>query len=346
MKDFFEFDTEEKRQGLLSRARNVALWAIQQYEIEWNGIRFIQLSDTITNKIETNHTDDYLLRIHSERLTKEEIYSEFVFLNELKRMDKITVPEMIISSNGSYVLEGVTEEGYRKPYVSMMRWVEGEHLSGELQDSQVFSMGAMMGRLHEASARITKLHSFVRPIWDTFSFRREVTKLERFYGRFLSIDSWRIYQKAIEKIINQMDGMPKNDQNYGLIHADLHSGNIVFNKDQPCPIDFGRCGFGYYLYDMAGALLELNPNHRMLFIEGYESIRKLDKDFPGDLECFFIMIMVENYCHHSSDSREIPGLINEQKYALAYINEYITDKSFIFKGIEPVEFDNHRKGIT
>lgn len=47
--------------------------------IDWNCIRFIQLSDTITYKIETETTGSYLLRIHSERVNKEEILSELVF---------------------------------------------------------------------------------------------------------------------------------------------------------------------------------------------------------------------------------------------------------------------------
>ncbi|GIP56745.1 hypothetical protein J15TS10_05590 [Paenibacillus woosongensis] len=49
------------------------------------------------------------------------------------------------------------------------------------------------------------------------------------------------------------------------------------------------------------------------------------------------MTMIENYCHHSSDMREIPSLIEEQKYALAYINEYINDRTFLFEVIEAVD---------
>ncbi|PYY27911.1 hypothetical protein [Paenibacillus illinoisensis] len=96
MKPFFHFDTDETRQSLLSRARN-ALWAIRQYEIEWNCIRFIQLSGTITYKIETNTTGNYLLRIHSERVNKEEIISELIFLNELRKIGDL-VPEGIMSA--------------------------------------------------------------------------------------------------------------------------------------------------------------------------------------------------------------------------------------------------------
>ena len=36
-------------------------------------------------------------------------------------------------------------------------------------------------------------------------------------------------------------------QNWGLIHADLHEGNYLFHNEQIRPIDFYRCGFGYYL---------------------------------------------------------------------------------------------------
>lgn len=339
MKPFFHFDTDETRKSLLSRARKVALWAIQQYEIEWNCIRFIQLSDTITYKIETNIMGNYLLRIHSERLTKEEINSELVFLNELRKRDDLLFSEGIISRNGSYVLECETEEGYRNIYVSMMKWVEGEHWSGEFTDSHVYNIGVMMGRLHKASACIETPHNFVRPHWGTFSFKREVTKLERYYSRFLSGESWMLYQKAINKIIYQIDSLHRDVRNYGLIHADLHSRNVVFNNVLPYPIDFGRCGYGYYLYDIAAALLELYPRHRCLLIQGYESVIKLDKDYIRNLECFFIMFMIENYCHHSSDTREIPGLIDEQKYALAYIKEFINDKSFLFKVIEPISSD-------
>src|SRR5690606_26742987 len=122
-----------------------ALGAIQQYEIDWNCIRFIQLSDTITYKIETETTGSYLLRIHSERVNKEEILSELVFLNELRKVKDLEVPEGIRSRCGSYILECETEEGYRKPYVSLMRWVEGEHWNSEVTDDHVYSIGAMMG---------------------------------------------------------------------------------------------------------------------------------------------------------------------------------------------------------
>lgn len=339
MYEFFRFDTDENRRSLLVRARKVALSALQQYDLEWERIQFIQLSDTITYKVETSTAECYLLRIHSERLSREEIRSELAFLQALNKSHDLNVPEGLASCNGSYVLEINTEEGYRCPYVTMMRWVEGEHASGEFTDSRVYSMGVMMGRLHEAAANFVPPSDFVRPQWGAESFRREMAKLERYYPRFLSDEAWRSYQAAAEKIVSELAGIQRNNHNYGLVHADLHTGNIVFNDDHPYPIDFGRCGFGYYLYDMAGTLLELYPKHRWMFIQGYESVRKLETDYVRYLECFFVMFMIENYCHHASDPRETSSLIDEQQYAQAYIREYLNDTRFLFNVIEPVKID-------
>lgn len=336
-KEFFKFDTEESRRSLLARARKVALLALQQYDLEWENIQFIQLSDTITYKIKTTTENNYLLRIHSHRLTKEEIHSELILLQALNQSDDLTLPEGLASCDGLYVLEIDTDERYRPPYVTMMRWVEGEHASGELTDSGAYTIGVLMGRLHNAAEKFSPPPDFVRPVWGADSFKRDMAKLMRYYTHFLSEEAWKLYQAAAEKVVSELATMDRNAYNYGLIHADLHLGNIVFKDGQPYPIDFGRCGYGYNLYDMAGALLGLWPRHRWKFIQGYESVRNLETNYVRYLEGFFIMFMIENYCHHASDPREIASLIEEQPYAQAYIRAYLNENPFLFEVIESLE---------
>jgi len=339
MRDFFRFDTDEERRALLVRARKVALLAIQQYGLEWERIQFIQLSDTITYKIGTHTANNYLLRIHSNRLSREEIRSELLLLQALNESEDLNVPEGIASCEGHYVLEIDTEMGYRRPYVTMMRWVQGEHATGDLTDSCAYHIGEMMGKLHEAAGRFIAPSDFVRPTWGIESFKREMAKLERYYERFLSEEGWKLYQAAAEKVVSQLTTMHPNEHNYGLIHADLHTGNMVFKDNWPFPIDFGRCGYGYFLYDMAGTLLGLRAKHRRMLIQGYESVRMLESDYTRDLECFFVMFMIENYCHHASDPRETASLMEEQQYAQAYIREYLNDRPFLFEVVKPVEIN-------
>lgn len=332
MKSCWDFDTDEARRSLLSRARDIALWAIQEYEINWDSIRFVQLSDTITYKIETSEAGSYLLRIHSDRLTKEEIGCELLFLKHLSAAQGVMVPVGIPSREGSYVLTCETEDGFRALNVSLMKWVEGEHMRGGFADPHLDRMGAMIARLHVASSGYEIPGNFARPHWGISSFEAAVLKLERYYPRFLSDASWMLYRRAIDKVIAQMAHFPQNFLTYGLIHADLHSGNIVFNNGFPSPIDFGRCGYGYLLYDLAAIMLELDSRQRQLLIEGYERVRKLEGEYGRELECFFIKIMIENYSHHSSDSREIASLMAEQTYALAYMREFVEDRPFLFEG--------------
>ncbi|MEO2258388.1 phosphotransferase [Paenibacillus amylolyticus] len=339
MNDFFRFDTDEERRALLIRARKVALSAIQKYDLEWDNIQFIQLSDTITYKIETSTDNNYLLRIHSDRLSREEIRSELLLLQALSKSKDLNVPEGVANCDGIYVLDIETETGYRRPYITMMRWIEGEKAAGEFTDSQAYNMGVLMSRLHAAAKDFNPPSDFVRPTWGVESFKREMAKLERYYERFLSEEGWKLYQDAAEKVVFQLTTMHPSEHNYGLIHADLHTGNMVFEDNQPYPIDFGRCGYGYYLYDMAGTILELWPKHRWMLIQGYESIRKLETNYIRDLECFFVMFMIENCCHHASDPRETTSLIDEQKYAQAYIREYLNGNPFLFEVIEPVNVD-------
>lgn len=47
-----------------------------------------------------------------------------------------------------------------------------------------------------------------------------------------------------------MNTIEKTQNNWGMIHADLIPSNFVFYNRESQPIDFGACGFGYYLFDL------------------------------------------------------------------------------------------------
>ncbi|AWP28345.1 phosphotransferase enzyme family protein [Paenibacillus sp. Cedars] len=336
MDDFFQFENEEQRGRLLARAEKVAMSALQSYNLQWVGIKFIGLSDTITYQIRTNLEETYLLRIHSDRWSRNEIESELQFLDVLIATG-ITVPTGVVASNGLRVMKIDTDRGFRSPYVTIMRWMDGEHVIDKLTEVQAFQVGAMIAGLHEAAIGFDWPSAFTRPTWGIDSYRTAVAKLERYAETFMSEVSWALYQRAAEKVLSELNAMTAHDGSYGLIHADLHLGNIVFAGQCPQPIDFGRCGFGYFLYDLAAVMLSLVPKQRYKVIEGYRSVRKLESDFIRTLECFFIMIMMENYSHHASNPRETDGLKGEQIYALAYIHAFLNGSSFLLNVVQPVD---------
>jgi Ser/Thr protein kinase RdoA (MazF antagonist) len=67
---------------------------------------------------------------------------------------------------------------------------------------------------------------------------------------------------------------------YSLIHADLHSGNVLVQGERAAVIDFDDAGFGWHQYDLAVALLHYREHpqfeaFRSACIAGYRSIRPI-----------------------------------------------------------------------
>lgn len=255
--------TEQELRALLAQARQAALSSLQQYDLAWTQIHFIQQSDTITFRIETETTDRYLLRVHTNGMSRDQIHSELVFLNAISESAVVTVPTGVAASGGTYVQEYATIHGDRL-YVTLMRWVDGEQPTNGLTDQQVTNLGIMMAYLHQAASDFVPQSDYVRPTWGIDSFTQEMAKLERFYDRFLSVNAWGNYQAAAEIIQAKLASMSREASNYGFIHADLHIGNVVFQGDEPYPIDFGRCGFGYYHYDLACMMVGLSLSETII----------------------------------------------------------------------------------
>lgn len=332
MTEVFKMDSEKEIKRIITQSKQAALIALQNYDLDWEQIRFNQLSDTCTFIIETSKEGSFLLRIHAG-MSREEIDSEIVWLDALNEKMDITLPKGILDRNGSKTVTINLENGYFG-YASLMRWVEGVQASDGLTEDEIFREGILLAKLHKESQNFELTANFIRPFWGEESFRRAMIRLTQHYDRFLVDAEFLLYQSAAEKILSWINKLSKDDESYGLIHGDLHQGNIVFHNGEPRPIDFGRCGFGYFLYDIAHSILGLYPGQRELLIKGYESKRRLEGDWLPVLESFTVMVMIENYCHHAPDPRESEGLKEEQPYAQAIIKNYLAGAPFLFNAIE------------
>ncbi|GIP22624.1 phosphotransferase enzyme family protein [Paenibacillus sp. J22TS3] len=332
MGEIFKVDSEEDIKRAMIRSKNAALKALQNYDLDWEHIRFNQLSDTCTFIVQTSNDGNFLLRIHSG-MNNEEINSEIVWLDALNEKSKLTLPKGVLDRYGSRTVT-VDQENGSHVYATLMRWVEGEHESGELSEDQVYKEGILLANLHQVSQQFEAPSNFTRPVWGEQSFRQSMERLAQYYDGFLTDAEFSLYQSAAEKVLSKIKELREDKESYGLIHGDLHQGNIVFYKGEPRPIDFGRCGFGYFLYDIAQTILGLYPAQRELVIKGYQSIRELEDEWLPVLETFTVMVMIENYCHHAPDPRETQGLIEEQPYAQAIIKSYLQGAPFLFNTLK------------
>jgi Ser/Thr protein kinase RdoA (MazF antagonist) len=92
----------------------------------------------------------------------------------------------------------------------------------------------------------------------------------------------------------RLSALDKNSKHYGMIHADLHPPNVLVNGDELHAIDFDDAGFGWYIYDLAAALVDYvsGPHHRVFhdaLVAGYRAERNLEDEWLELLPMFYLV---------------------------------------------------------
>ena len=326
----FQQDSNMNRRLTIKKTKQAALYALQNYDIDWNSIHFIQVSEHVTFRIQSSEGDSYLMRIHTLDKSYVELISELRWLSHLKSKG-LVVPECVLNQDAELITV-VTVVDKTKYYATLMTWIEGKQIHKRaITDDNVRAMGKLMAELHLASIDFVPDKNFTRTIWGSESFIRDWNHLRDHHSHFITTEGFNLYLAASAKVSAQLQTYTPNKQNYGIIHADLHCGNIVFCDNQPYAIDFGRCGFGYHVYDIAQAILGLQPHQSKLFIEGYEKIKKLGENTIPMLECFLIMAVIEAYSFYAENEQETEGLIEDQVYVQPILKAYINGEAFLFQ---------------
>lgn len=300
------------------------LAALPYYDLIYQEIVFNQLSDACTFTIAAAQ-QQYLIRVHFNVSTLN-VEQEIQWLAYLQQETELTLPQGIPDRKGRKV-QVIVLDGGPTVTVSLMQWVDGAPIDKGLTEQQAFQEGVILAKLHLASKKMVKETSYRK--WDEHSLRLAMDRLNEYYHHFLLDEEFALYKQAALRASAFVQSLEQTPNQFGLIHADAHQGNWILYDDEPRLIDFGRCGLGFYLYDLAHPLLGLSFEHRNQLIRGYKSLIALESGWVEALEHFVVMVLVENYAHHCSDPREFEGLKAEQRHALPLIQAYLHGKRFL-----------------
>ena len=100
------------------------------------------------------------------------------------------------------------------------------------------------------------------------------------------------FQEVTTRVEQVMEDWGKGPDVYGLIHADLGTeANVLFHRGEARAIDFDDGGYGYWMYDLAIPLVDLEgdealPTYRDALLEGYSEIRSIPEEQLDKLELF------------------------------------------------------------
>ena len=142
------------------------------------------------------------------------------------------------------------------------------------------ALGREVGRMHAAARRYIPAAGLSRPDWE------QCSNLFNWKG---FTEPW--LEKKAAEIHEKVHALPKNAENYGMIHADLHFGNFIVDVPAKAVtiIDFDDICSGWYVMDLAILLFDV-----LVLYEG------------PDKEAFalqFLRPLLQGYCRECSLDR-------------------------------------------
>lgn len=314
---------------------------LEEYEIDYDDISFLQQSENITFCIEKKDSEEkYLVRIHKSvneddeyQYNKNLINSELLLLEELNSCELFTVQAPIKNRYGSFVTQVFNELLNKNLNVTVLKWIDGEiiDINDEKYNELAFKLGEEMARNHKYLRQWKVPKEFIRTEYDLETSKTNLLKLDKLVDfKIISKVRFNDIYKNTMSIIEFIEKNLSKHENWGLIHGDLNEGNYITNGKDIFFIDFSRCGFGYYLYDVAQTLMHLSVENRKLFIKGYENTFFLPSNYEKLIESFFALAIIDNMLFLSSSQEEYEHIGKMAIFLCDYvINKYKNNKRFI-----------------
>ena len=278
------------RRAELARLRQVALAALARYPIEEGRLRFVAHGENTTFRHD-GADGSHLVRVHRPERhgrgvdSAAAIRSELAWLQALRRDTELAVPEPVAARDGaSTVVAGAS--GTTR-VCSVLRWMDGRIHEASPRPVHLHRLGAAMAQLHEHADAWRPPAGFVRVQWDHEAFFGNVMV----YGATPAAGCWDLLPTELRARFKSVDArmvdLLPDAGDAGLIHADLHLGNTLFDRGAVKLIDFDDCGTGPRLYDLAVALWERRdrpdyPVYRDALLSGYSARRDLDITYLDD----------------------------------------------------------------
>ncbi len=222
----------------------------------------------------------FILTLYEKRVDEKDLP---FFIGLMKNLfdKKFPCPEPIINKNGNYISEILNKKA------AVVSFLNGK-AKKSLEPNDCYEIGVYTAKLHLITKNLTGKRKN----------ELSVNSWKEIYSK-IKINCSKIHKKLPEIIEKNLEEIEKNwPKNIpaGIIHADLFPDNIFFiDKKLSGIIDYYFSCYDFYAFEIAICLnalcfegknenLSFNVTKAKKFIDGYSSIRTLDKNEKDSLK--------------------------------------------------------------
>lgn len=263
-----------------------------------------------------------ILRItHSSHRNKDELLAELDWMNYLHKQ-KVNCPEAF-SSLKNELVEVLSASDGSYFYACLFSKVPGTPVkikSSEFNNQLFQAWGRAIGQMHSITKEYQPSKEIkLRPTWED--------------EELLDIETYVPNEKEVIKntkwIIKRIKSLSKTQDNFGLIHSDIHSGNFFYDGNSVYVFDFDDCSYHWFASDIAIPLYysvlygyhsasimvreQFASNFLFHFIKGYEEHHLLPEGWKEQLPLFFMLrdITLYSVLHKKISPEERDDGINQ-----------------------------------
>lgn len=208
----------------------------------------------------------------------EAVASEISWLNALHDIDGISLINPVPTVRGTFVTKINDLNGIGWTVIST-KYVAGTVLEDLDNPAPYYeTIGQWAAKFHEQSRNWNKPYGFTRFNWDLSNMVGPAPRWGRWESANLTDDERALCDTALWKAMDVVMKVPRTNDTWGLIHADLRPSNVIRGDDgRLTVIDFDDAGYSWYLYDYASSLSFIEhesyaPDLAKAWVKGYQAV--------------------------------------------------------------------------
>ena len=317
---------DQHRDVVIKHLETFSLQILSHYPIDVKSAVSINYEYNATLKVETADGQLFALRINTNSpRTPENLRAEIAFVRFLAEDGRVKVPHPIENREGNFYTSILHEASGRMFHCVLYSWILGEELEDEPTDEQLTALGAAMATMHIVAPGFTlpegsALPKFDDPLWWTEDFLLSEKSVLDAEAKELIAQALSAIKSGVSKFY--LNATP------GVIHADMHGGNVLWHDGGLSVIDFDDCGLGLPIQDFATALYYFDtPEQDGAFKAGYQSVAPIPECSEKEMKMFFLQrrVVLLNYLYETSNLEHRSMIPEYQEETLRRIKNFLAE---------------------